>query len=307
MRITKLEPVLPLPELAKIDWRTALALTVTVVLWGTAFPAIRAGLEAYQPGHVALLRFIVAASTLIVYAVISKMPLPLIRDVPTIALMGGLGITAYNVLLNNGQQTVASGAASFLIATSPVMVAVLAIIFLVERLRVVGWLGIAVCLAGVLVIILGRGGEFEFDTHALLILGAALVQALFFVIQKPFLRRYPPLHLMTYVIVAGLFFLMIFLPGLPNAVRHAPLDSTLAVVFLGVFPAAIGYFTYAYVLARIPASRASTFLYFVPVVASVSAWLWLGEVLTVLAVVGGALVLFGVVIVNVYGRRPNPI
>lgn len=73
-------------------------------------------------------------------------------------------------------------------------------------------------------------------------------------------------------------------------------------VYLGVFPTAVGYVTYAYAFSRMNASVAASFLYLVPVLAYLIAWVWLGEVPTVLSVVGGAVVLAGVFVVNRRGR-----
>jgi drug/metabolite transporter (DMT)-like permease len=81
------------------------------------------------------------------------------------------------------------------------------------------------------------------------------------------------------------------------------MSATIAVVYLGVFPSAIAYATWAYVLAQIPASRAATLLYLVPVLAIGAAWVWLSEVPTVMSLIGGAIVLSGVVLVNTRRRE----
>jgi drug/metabolite transporter (DMT)-like permease len=71
---------------------------------------------------------------------------------------------------------------------------------------------------------------------------------------------------------------------------------------MGIFPAALAYITWAYVLSRIPASLAGSYLYLSPVLAILIAWIWLGEIPFFLSLVGGALALAGVIIVNVLGR-----
>jgi drug/metabolite transporter (DMT)-like permease len=87
----------------------------------------------------------------------------------------------------------------------------------------------------------------------------------------------------------------------------APLSATLAVVYLGVFPSAFAYVTWGIVLAQIPASRAATLLYLVPVLAIIVAWVWLQEVPTILSLVGGAIALSGVLLVNTRRQAEKPI
>jgi drug/metabolite transporter (DMT)-like permease len=84
--------------------------------------------------------------------------------------------------------------------------------------------------------------------------------------------------------------------------QTAPLSATIAAGYLGIFPAALGYVTWAYTLARVPAARAASFLYLVPAVTLGIAWIWLGEWPTWLALLGGAIAILGVVIVNLFGK-----
>ena len=120
----------------------------------------------------------------------------------------------------------------------------------------------------------------KFDPGAFLILLSAFCAGIYFVLQKPYLRKYSALELTAYSIWAGTLFMLVFLPGLTQAVGKAPINATLAVIYLGVFPAALAYVTWTYVLSRFPASNAVSFLYLNPALAILVAWIWLGEIPT---------------------------
>lgn len=273
-------------------------LALTLLLWGSAFPGIRAALQAYSPGHLSIFRISVAALTLVIWGSFHKIKKPALRDVPGIIVLGVTGITVYHVALNYGEQTVTAGSASFIIGSSPIWGTIFSMILLGDRPKPVVWIGILISFAGITLIALGESGGIRFSRGALLVLVSAVSGGLYCTFSKPLLKKYSALELTTYAMVTGAVLVSFFLPGLPQAIRRAPLNATIAVIYLGIFPAAIAYAGWAYTLSHMSVPRAMAYLYLIPGIAVVIAWFWLGEIPNLLAVAGGVIALCGVILAN---------
>lgn len=278
------------------------AAATTVLLWGSAFPGIKAGLGAYGPGQLALLRYLFASLTMVGIALVQPVRLPRWRDGLGIVALGALGFTIYHSALNYGQVTVTAGSASFLTETAPVFATLMAAVFLGERLSRVGWAGILISFGGAALIAFGEAGGMQLELGALLVLAAALSGAGYFTLQKGFLERYSPLEITAYAMWTGTLGMLVWAPALPGQVAAAPLSATLAVAYIGVLPGAVGYVTYAYVLSELSVAKGTNLLYLVPLATLPIAWVWHGEVPTLMALAGGLLVLAGVVLVQRFGN-----
>lgn len=261
-------------------------------------------IEAYGPQHLALIRFLSASALFGAYALVTRMRMPPVRDWHRFALLGLCAVTIYHTALNFGEQTVPAGTASLIIATVPVFSAIFSRWFLRERLTGIAWAGLALSLFGIFVMTLGGEREVGFTTGVIYVAVAAVSGATYFVFVKPMLTRYDPIDSMAYVTWAGTLPLLLFAPGFLGTLRSAPLESTLVAIYIGVFPAGIAYASWSIALARLPVSRVAPFMYLVSPLAILWGWLWAGEVPTLVTLLGGFIALAGVVVVQVWGRRP---
>lgn len=282
----------------RLDPTLVFTVTFTVMAWASSFPAIRAGLAGFGPAEMAALRFALAGGPAALFLILTRAKLPEFGDIWRFLVGGVIFIAGYALLLNFGQRVVPAGPAAFIINTNPIMTAVLAMMILGERFSLTAWLGTALSFAGIGVIALGKGLDVEIGMSVLLILGAAFCNAITTVVQKPLFARYKPLHVAAWNQAIGGFVLLPFLPGAIAQAQAAPAVSFWSVVYLAVVPSLIAYGTWAITLSRLPAARAANFQYAVPPMAMLLGFLWLGEVPTVFGLIGGAMALAGVVIVN---------
>lgn len=295
----------PIPIREGTDWTALAAVAITVLGWASAFPAIRAGLAGFGPIELGALRFAVPALPAALYLLVARPALPSLREAWRFAYGGVVFVGLYTVLLNLGQQSVSAGAASFIINVSPLLTAALAVLLLGERFPVTAWTGTFVSFGGIGLIALGEGEGMRLEAGALLVLGAALCAATTTIVQKPLFARHNPLAVTAWNLLLGALMLS---PALPGALAQATVadgEALFAALYLGFFPSLVAYASWSVALSRLPAARASNYLYCVPPVATLIGFLWLGEIPTTLGAIGGALALGGVAIVNVRRARPR--
>ena len=282
---------------------------VTLVLWASAFVAIR-HLQEVPPGALALGRTLVGTVMLAVFLVVRRlrthrpMVVPRGRDLLSVVTVGVLWFGVYMVALNAAEQRIDAGTASMLVQISPIVIAVLAVLFLGERPHRGLFVGLAIAFAGVILIgvATSSGGGRGDLLGVLLVLLAAAVYAISVVVQKPVLARVPALDMTFFACLVGTVACLPFSGQLVSVVSSAPADTIRWIVYLGVFPTAVAFTTWAVALTAMSASSLGVTTYLVPLITVLLAWLLLSETPPWLAVVGGVLSLAGVGIAR---RRPT--
>lgn len=273
------------------------AALVTVVLWASAFVGIRAAGEDLSPGALSLGRLAVGSALLGVFVLLQRGRLPGRRDWPGIVVCGVLWFGLYNLALNAAEQRVDAGTAAMLVNVGPILIALLAGWLLQEGFPRALVAGCAVAFAGVVVIGLATSERgVAAGLGAVLCIAAAAFYAGGVVAQKPLLSRASALHVTWLAATVGLVVCLPFATTLADEVGDADASSIAWMVYLGVFPTAIGFLTWAYALSRTTAGRMGATTYLVPPIAILIGWALLAESPETLAFLGGALCLGGVVI-----------
>ena len=274
--------------------KVVLATGFVILCWAYSPVGIHIALQAYAPDNLALLRFVIASIFMAGVAGFKGVSRPRVRDFPMFTVLGLFAVTLHHIALNYGQRGVSAGAASVLAQSTPLFSALLASTVFRERISTWQWGCVLGGLLGAGVVAVGDRGFGELDGHGLLILLAAASWSLYFALQKRYAQRYDGLTMVCFTLWSGTALLLVYLPGLPEELAQAPVSVNLAVLVLGIFPSALAYLAWAYVLTHSTVSRAAISLYLIPPVAMVLAWVLLAQRPSMMVIVGTVIVLASV-------------
>lgn len=279
----------------KISNSILFAFGVTIFLWASAFPVIKLALQDFKAEHLSALRLIIGSILLCIIGIIKKVPLPHLKDIPFILLLGFCGFTVYHTSLSIGEYYVSAVIASLLVSTTPIFSALLAILFLKEKFSKFAWAGSIIAFLGVVLISIGNENKITVVViGVILILFASLGESVYFVFQKRYLDKYGFISFTIYTIVSGAIFMLFFLPSSYNEIQTASTTSLLTVLYLGIFPTVIPYFALAFTIQKIGVADATISLYLTPAVSILLAYVLLGEIPTLIVIGGGIITLIGV-------------
>jgi drug/metabolite transporter (DMT)-like permease len=288
----------------RTDVVALLAGLLTVTLWGSAFVGIRAAGEALSPGAIALGRLLVSSAVLGAVALFRRELLPTRRDLLSIAIYGVLWLGVYSVALNEAERHVDAGTAAMLVNTGPILIAILAGLFLREGFPPGLFAGCVVAFGGTAMIGLGAAqtGTYTGFNIVLLVI-AALSYSLGVIVQKTVLARVSPFQVTFLGCVAATIACLPFAPTLATEVAKADSVAIGWMIYLGLFPTALGFATWTFALQRTSAGRMGSLTYLAPLIAILLGWVVLGETPSWLALIGGAFCLAGVYLTRRQGKN----
>lgn len=277
-----------------------------VVVWGASFIATKIALQEISPITIVWLRFLMGVIVLGMAVFLrGQFALPEKREWGYFAVLGFLGITFHQWLQSNGLQTSEAGTTAWIVATTPVFMALLGWLLLKERLGWVKTSGILLAFGGVLVVVSkGDFGSISIGKFGapgdVLILISAVNWAVFSALSRRGLKSHPASLMMFYVMAIGWIFtsfMFLFTQNM-GEISHLTANGWLAVAFLGIFCSGLAYIAWYDALKALTTAQTGVFLYIEPLVAVVVAFFILGEPITPASLIGGAIILFGVWLVN---------
>jgi drug/metabolite transporter (DMT)-like permease len=285
-------------------WIVPAAVAVVLVLWASAFIAIRSAAHSFTPGPLALIRLVVGAVLLTPVALRTRRPLPRGRSIWLVLLYGLAWFGGYNVALNAAERRLDPGTSAMLVNVAPVLIALAAGWLLKEGFPRRLLIGLAVAFGGVVVISVGDGSHRGDAAGLGLVLAAAVLYAVGVLSQKFALRTVPAVQATWLGCAAAAIALMGFAPQTIHELAQARTGDILLAVYLGAFPTALGFLLWAFALSRSTAGSLGSTTLAVPAIAVLMSWVLLDQLPTVTAGIGGAICLIGVVIATARLRRP---
>lgn len=285
----------------KLRDTTFLSYLFTIILWGSAFPMIKIALNDFSAESLSAFRLILATIILLPFVIIKKLPIPELRDIPVIFILGFCGFVIYHTALNFGETLISAGISGILVSTTPIFSSALAYIFLKEHFSKWNWLSSLVAFIGISIISISKDDYTTINVLGVfIILLASFSESLYFTFQKKYIEKYSFIAFTLYTIMASSPFMLIFIPEIINDIHGATFTSIVSVLYLAIFPTIIPYVLLAYIVKSVGVSDATMSLYLTPIVSLLLSYLLLDELPTTLAIIGGIITLLGVSLSNFF-------
>lgn len=272
--------------------------TITIIFWSLAYVLTRMTLDYFTAFSLGFLRYFTACCTLLLVVAYTKMKLPRKRDFLWFAASGAFGFFLYMIAFNKGMETVTASTSSIVVATVPVLTALLAHFLYKEDLNRLQWTAIGIEFVGVLVLTL-MNGVFAINIGLVWLLGAALVLSIYNLLQRRLTKNYSALQACAFSIFCGTIMLTIFMPSSIDEAIQAPPVQFLYIAILGIFSSAIAYVAWSAAFAKAKqTSFVSNYMFITPFLTSLLGFLLVKEVPDLATIVGGGIILLGLSIFN---------
>ena len=281
--------------------RAHAALLLMVVIWAVNFSVAKVALEELSPLAFNALRFPLAAALLfMIMRRRGPIPMPSRAELPHVLALGLLGNLMYQMFFIFGLDRTRAGNASLLLASTPIITALLSAALGHERVKPRVWLGVMGTFGGILLVVLGGRSEVDAGRATiagdLIMFGASIAWAFYTVGSRPLVDRYGALPVTAWTLWIGTAGLV--LAGLRDAIHTSWTEVSpltwMAVIYAGVLSIGVAYIIWYYGVEKLGNTRTATYSNLTPAIALLVAWIWLGEVPTAAQVAGMVVILSGV-------------
>jgi len=281
---------------------------ISVFIWGAGFVFTKYALLAFTPVFLVFIRFGIGLVVLGSVVLLRKQfRLPNQDEYPYLIFTGFLGVTFHQWLQATGLQTASATTTAWIVSIIPVFTFILGFFFLKEHGTIINWLGIVISFFGI-VWVISQGNLNSVLSKSILTRGdfliflSAINWAVFSIISRRGLSKYPPALMMLYIMFFGWFFSGLWLINTPIAiiipVENIKIESVLSLLSLGIFGSGLAYIYWYDALKEIHAYQLSVFIYIEPIVTTVLAAFLINEQITLATVFGGMVTMLGIVLVN---------
>lgn len=275
----------------------------TVLLWASAFPLTKVAMVHYTPNALGFVRCTVASIFLLTIGILNHIRKPQKKDILWFFLSGALGFTLYMITFNTGIQTLTSATSSIIIATTPIMTAVVASKCYGEKIKNMGWFTIILAFVGVLILLLWDG-VFSINIGLIWTMGAAITFCGYNILNiKLSSMGYTTLEIVTYSMVCGTILLTVFSShGVAQVITAEP-KHILSVIYLGAMPSAMAYFLWGKAMSLAEkTSEVTNFMFVTPLLSTILGFMLLKEIPNMGTFIGGTIIILSIILFNLKGK-----
>jgi drug/metabolite transporter (DMT)-like permease len=290
----------------------AFLMFVLILFWGSSFVVVKMVLmEGLTPIAIATFRFLIAGGLFLFAILLERRRVKDYglfvekKDFPRLILLAFTGVTFFFTAQYTGiKMAGASIAAIFVCLLAPIFITLLSAKFFKEHLVKRQVFGVGMAAVGTFIVIMGGSVSLQtnqqFFLGSLILLSTPILWATYSLLGKSMMEKYSPFLVVAYVnIFGGLFLIPISLvEGSFSQIFTMSIHGWMAIMFLAVTCSFLGYYIWFYVIKRVGAAVASSFMFAEPLITALFAVAFVGEELSLFVIVGGCLIFIGVYLVT---------
>jgi len=278
----------------------------TIFLWASAYPLTKIAQTHFTPIPISFIRSFIAGLLMLAIGRMKGMQMPKKKHIPLFLASGALGYVIYTVAMNIGLQTLPSATCSLLVATSPIMTAIIAQKVYNEKINFISWIAIFIAFAGVAILLLwDSGGAFAIDAAMLwMLLSAASWAGYNIMTRKLVALGYTSAQITCFSMIAAALWLSFWSVDGFRETFTAEWIHILSLLYLAVISNAAGCILWGKAMAYAEkTSEVANFMFLSPLLSALMSFILLREVPGMGTFIGGAVIIGGLLLFNLKGQK----